>query len=61
MVPLLNVVADGMAFIGGFISVNLNIGMSSVLYFRKNFAGLDFLTFFLRYKNIFFRVYYWFW
>jgi len=48
MVPLLTVFADGMAFIGGFISVNLNIGMSSVGFtLEKLLPGLTFLTFFL--------------
>lgn len=42
MIPLLTMIADGMAFIGGFLGMQLNGGMSSVLYFRKTFAGLDF-------------------
>ncbi len=42
MVPLLTMVADGLAFVGGYLGINLNGGMSSILYFRKTFAGLDF-------------------
>jgi len=42
MIPLLTMVADGLAFCGGFLGINLNGGMSSILYFRKTFAGLDF-------------------
>jgi phospholipid/cholesterol/gamma-HCH transport system permease protein len=42
MIPLLTMVADGMAFLGGFAGINSQGGMSAVLYFRKTFAGLDF-------------------
>jgi phospholipid/cholesterol/gamma-HCH transport system permease protein len=42
MIPLLTMVADGMAFLGGFAGINSQGGMSAVLYFRKSFAGLDF-------------------
>jgi len=42
MIPLLTMLADGMAFLGGFGGINLKGGMSSILYFRKTFGGLDF-------------------
>src|ERR1700709_1068734 len=35
MIPLLTMLADGMAFLGGFGGINLKGGMSSILYFRK--------------------------
>jgi phospholipid/cholesterol/gamma-HCH transport system permease protein len=42
MIPLLTMIADGMAFLGGFVGINTQGGMSGILYFRKAFAGLDF-------------------
>jgi len=42
MIPLLTIVADGMAFLGGFAGINIKGGMSSILYFRKAFGGLSF-------------------
>ncbi len=42
MIPLLTMVADGMAFLGGFTGINIKGGMSSILYFRKTFGGLNF-------------------
>jgi len=42
MIPLLTMVADGMAFIGGFAGINATSSMSAILYFRKSFDGLDF-------------------
>ena len=42
MIPLLTMVADGMAFLGGFAGINTKEGMSAILYFRKAFGGLNF-------------------
>lgn len=54
MIPLLTMVADGMAFLGGYLGINLNGGMSSILYFRKTFAGLDFTDLFPSVAKTFF-------
>ncbi len=42
MIPLLTLVADSVAFIGGYAGVNTAGSMSALLYFRKSFDGLDF-------------------
>jgi len=42
MIPLLTLVADGMAFIGGFAGINITIGMNGILYFQKSFFALQF-------------------
>ena len=42
MIPLLTMIADGMAFLGGYTGINVADSMSAILYFRKSFNGLDF-------------------
>ncbi len=42
MIPLLTILADGVAFLGGFVGINLNGGMNGLLYFRKTFQALSF-------------------
>ncbi len=46
MVPLLTILADGVAFLGGYAGINIKGGMSSLLYFRKTFAGLTYTDLF---------------
>lgn len=46
MVPLLTLMADGMAFLGGFTGISTTIGMNAELYFRKSFAALHFMDLF---------------
>jgi len=54
MVPLLTMVADGMAFLGGYGGINLKGGMSAILYFRKTFAGLTYSDLFPAVAKTFF-------
>jgi phospholipid/cholesterol/gamma-HCH transport system permease protein len=42
MVPLLTVMADGLALLGGFVGVNVQDHVSATLFFRKSFAALEF-------------------
>jgi phospholipid/cholesterol/gamma-HCH transport system permease protein len=42
MVPLLTLIADGMAFVGGYAGVKVTISMTFSLYFTKMFAALRF-------------------
>jgi phospholipid/cholesterol/gamma-HCH transport system permease protein len=42
MVPLLTVMADGLAMLGGYIGVNIQDHVSATLFFRKSFAALEF-------------------
>jgi len=54
MVPLLTIVADGVAFFGGYAGINLKGGMSAIIYFRKTFAGLSFSDLFPAVAKTFF-------
>ena len=42
MVPLLTLIAEGMAFLGGYFGVQVTIGMSAYLYFKKTLDALRF-------------------
>ncbi|WP_343672199.1 ABC transporter permease [Chitinophaga sp.] len=42
MVPLLTVMADALAFVGGWLGVNTQEHVSGTLFFRKAFAALEF-------------------
>jgi len=42
MVPLLTVMADALAFVGGWLGVNTQGHVSGTLFFRKAFAALEF-------------------
>ena len=42
MVPLLTVMADGLALVGGWLGTNLQEHVSATLFFRKSFAALEF-------------------
>lgn len=42
MVPLLTVMADALAFVGGWLGVNTQETVSFTLFFRKAFAALEF-------------------
>ncbi len=42
MIPLLTLLADAMAILGGFVASNISNDMSLSLYFRKAFAVIEF-------------------
>ena len=42
MVPLLTLVADGIALFGGYAGMNISGHMNATLYFAKSFSGLAF-------------------
>lgn len=42
MIPLLTLMADALALIGGFVASNINNNVSLVLYFNKAFSALGF-------------------
>jgi len=42
MIPLLTMIADGMAFIGGFVGNNVSGNVNFLLYMSKSFNALDF-------------------
>jgi phospholipid/cholesterol/gamma-HCH transport system permease protein len=42
MIPMLTILADAIAFIGGYAGINISGSMNSVLYFSKTMAGLEF-------------------
>ena len=43
MIPLLTMVADAVAFAGGFVGTNISGNMSAFLYFNKSFQNLEFI------------------
>ncbi len=43
MIPLLTLMADALALIGGFMASNISKEMSLTLYFSKSFSSLDFI------------------
>ncbi|MGZ3777519.1 MAG: MlaE family ABC transporter permease [Mucilaginibacter sp.] len=42
MIPLLTLIADGLALVGGFVSINVSSHVSAILYFNKSFHSLAF-------------------
>lgn len=42
MIPLLTMMADAVALLGGFVASNINNDMGMGLYFRKAFAAIEF-------------------
>jgi phospholipid/cholesterol/gamma-HCH transport system permease protein len=42
MVPLLTIMADALALLGGYVGVNIQDQISATLFFRKCFAALEF-------------------
>ena len=42
MIPLLTLMADAMALVGGFTASNLNGRVTAILYFNKAFSHMDF-------------------
>jgi phospholipid/cholesterol/gamma-HCH transport system permease protein len=42
MIPLLTLLADAVAILGGFVASNINNDMALSLYFRKAFAAIEF-------------------
>jgi len=42
MVPLLTIMADGLALVGGWVGVNIQEHVSPALFFRKSFNALEF-------------------
>lgn len=42
MIPLLTLLADAVALLGGFVASNINNDMAIGLYFRKAFAAIEF-------------------
>lgn len=42
MVPLLTIMADALALVGGWVGVNIQEHVSAALFFRKSFNALEF-------------------
>ncbi|QHS59326.1 MlaE family ABC transporter permease [Chitinophaga agri] len=42
MVPLLTIMADALAMVGGWVGVNIQDNVSATLFFRKSFNALEF-------------------
>jgi len=54
MVPILVILADIFAFLGGFFGTNISGNMSAILYFNKSFESLAFSDFFPALTKTFF-------